>query len=228
MPVLAPITATGLLASAEVAGVGREAQSTAFLSTPGIDPLYSGVTNRTASAWRMAAMRLSAPGIPPPASCSSVSSNGSTALRSSNVMSSAPGGSSSAAARSRLRLCEPSRREPAMPSTRMVLVLVVDQREFESHRNGHVLAQHEPTLRQRRVPLQADRVAVNGGLEVDADLLDVAEGHRRPGEAACGCGRRAVALQGQGALAGQDSVADGQRRGLIDDLWMALGVEEVR
>jgi hypothetical protein len=37
------------------------------------------VTNRTASAWRMAAMSLSAPGIPPPVSRSSVSSNGSTA-----------------------------------------------------------------------------------------------------------------------------------------------------
>src|ERR1022692_3654951 len=227
MPVLAPIPATGLLASAEVAGVGREAQSTAFLSTPGIDPLYSGVTNRTASASRMAAMSLSAPGIPPPVSSSSVSSNGSTALRSSNVISSTPGGSSSPAARSRLRLCEASRREPAMPSTRMVLVLVVDQREIESHRNGDVLAQHDSTFRQRRVPLQADRLAVNGGLEVDADLLDVAEGHRRPGEAACGCGRCGLALHGQGTLAGQDSVVDGQRRGLIDDLRIALDVEEV-
>src|SRR5450755_4457693 len=206
MPVLAPITATGLLARAEVAGVGREAQSTAFFSTPGIDPLYSGVTKRTASASRIAAMRLSAPGIPPPVSSSSVSSNGSTALSFSNVMSSTPGGSSSAAARRRLRLCEASRRDPAMPSTRMVLVLVVDERELERHRNGHVLTQHEPALGQRRVPLHA------------------AERHRRPGEAARGRSRGGLALHGQSALARQGSVVDGQRRGLINDLWIALGV----
>src|SRR5450755_116871 len=228
MPVLAPITATGLLARAEVAGVGREAQSTAFFSTPGIDPLYSGVTKRTASASRIAAMRLSAPGIPPPVSISSVSSNGSTALSFSNVMSSTPGGSSSAAARRRLRLCEASRRDPAMPSTRMVLVLVVDERELERHRNGHVLAQHEPALGQRRVPLQADGVAVDRRLEVDTDLLHVAERHRRSGEAAGGRSRGGLALHGQSALARQGSVVDGQRRGLINDLWIALGVEEVR
>src|SRR5665213_1943661 len=168
MPVLAPITATGLLARAEVAGVGREAQSTAFFRTPGIDPLYSGVTKRTASASRMAAMSLSAPGMPPPVSSSSVSSNGSTTFRPSNVMSSAAGGSSAAAARRRFRLCEASRRDPAMPSTRMLLVLVVDQRELERHRNGHVLAQHEPALGQRCVPRQADRDAV--GLEWNAPL----------------------------------------------------------
>ena len=33
----------------------RETQSMAFLSTPGIDQLYSGVTNSTPSAARMAA-----------------------------------------------------------------------------------------------------------------------------------------------------------------------------
>jgi hypothetical protein len=60
-------------------GTGGPVDGVLNLSTPGIDPLYSGVTNRTASAWRMAAMSLSAPGIPPPVSRSSVSSNGSTA-----------------------------------------------------------------------------------------------------------------------------------------------------
>jgi hypothetical protein len=43
----------------------RESQSIAFFSTPGIDQLYSGVTNKTPSAARMAAARSSAgPGKP--------------------------------------------------------------------------------------------------------------------------------------------------------------------
>jgi hypothetical protein len=57
IPVLAPITATGLLRSGLLAG-GRDTQSMAFLSTPGIDELYSGVAKSTASAsaiaWRSA------------------------------------------------------------------------------------------------------------------------------------------------------------------------------
>jgi len=44
-PVLAPMTATGLLPMVFVA-IGRDTQSSAFLSTPGIDELYSGVTKR--------------------------------------------------------------------------------------------------------------------------------------------------------------------------------------
>ena len=49
-----PITATGLLRKTLVA-IGREAQSRAFLSAPGIDELYSGVAIRTASAEETAA-----------------------------------------------------------------------------------------------------------------------------------------------------------------------------
>ena len=41
-----PTTATGLLRIGAVA-LGREAQSIAFFSCPGIDELYSGVANRT-------------------------------------------------------------------------------------------------------------------------------------------------------------------------------------
>jgi hypothetical protein len=52
--VLAPTTATGLLRSAAVA-FGRDSQSTAFLSWPGMDELYSGVAKRTASASATAA-----------------------------------------------------------------------------------------------------------------------------------------------------------------------------
>ena len=54
MPALEPITATGLLRNAFVAS-GREAQSSAFLSAPGIEELYSGVAIRTASAEATAA-----------------------------------------------------------------------------------------------------------------------------------------------------------------------------
>ena len=46
---MAPASATGLLRS-ELSGKGREAQSIAFFSCPGIEPLYSGVEIRTASA----------------------------------------------------------------------------------------------------------------------------------------------------------------------------------
>jgi hypothetical protein len=49
IPVLEDITATGLFRTGDSAS-GREAQSRAFLRTPGIDELYSGVEIRTASA----------------------------------------------------------------------------------------------------------------------------------------------------------------------------------
>ena len=48
-PVLAPTTATGFPRRL-LSGKGREAQSRAFLSAPGIEALYSGVAIRTASA----------------------------------------------------------------------------------------------------------------------------------------------------------------------------------
>ena len=49
IPVLDESTATGLFSTGDSAS-GREAQSSAFLSTPGIDELYSGVAISTASA----------------------------------------------------------------------------------------------------------------------------------------------------------------------------------
>ena len=48
-PVEVPTTAAGLLRSGDSAS-GRESQSRAFLSWPGIEWLYSGVETRTASA----------------------------------------------------------------------------------------------------------------------------------------------------------------------------------
>ena len=55
MPVLALMTATGLLRSG-LCSNGRETQSSAFLSRPGIEPLYSGVANRTPSASAIAGL----------------------------------------------------------------------------------------------------------------------------------------------------------------------------
>jgi ketosteroid isomerase-like protein len=56
--VLELTTATGVLRSGD-ASSGREAQSSAFLSAPGIDELYSGVANSTASEAAIASLRLS-------------------------------------------------------------------------------------------------------------------------------------------------------------------------
>ena len=49
MPVLAPITSAGL-PRIGFSAIGRETQSSAFFSAPGIEWLYSGVAIRTASA----------------------------------------------------------------------------------------------------------------------------------------------------------------------------------
>src|SRR5436190_1039766 len=76
-PVLAPTTATGLFRSALVA-TGRETQSITFFSCPGMEALYSGVENSTASAFAIASFKratLSGRGC-----ASSSSSNGGTSL----------------------------------------------------------------------------------------------------------------------------------------------------
>jgi hypothetical protein len=53
---LEPITATGLPRNA-LSGNGRDAQSIAFLSWPGIELLYSGVAISSASAEAIASRR---------------------------------------------------------------------------------------------------------------------------------------------------------------------------
>ena len=55
-PVLAPITAAGL-SRRTLSGNGREAQSSAFLSPPGTEALYSGVAMRIASASSIASRK---------------------------------------------------------------------------------------------------------------------------------------------------------------------------
>ena len=58
MPVLDESTATGLFRTGDSTS-GRETQSSAFLRTPGIDELYSGVETSTASASSSASFRRS-------------------------------------------------------------------------------------------------------------------------------------------------------------------------
>jgi hypothetical protein len=65
----APMIPTGLPLSAAFEG-GREAQSTAFFMTPGTPWLYSGVTNSTPSAARIAALNAATPAGSPAASTS--------------------------------------------------------------------------------------------------------------------------------------------------------------
>jgi hypothetical protein len=55
LPGEVPMTADGLRAN-EFCPHGRLAQSIAFLSAPGIERLYSGVTNSTASTFAIASL----------------------------------------------------------------------------------------------------------------------------------------------------------------------------
>ena len=118
VPVLAPITATGLLRSGFPCS-GREAQSTAFLSTPGIEELYSGVANSTASA-RSIASRRAGDGqrAVPDVVVLVVRRDRLQAieeLEPASLLLDEPAGRTQ-----QLVLCESRRRLPLMPSTRIV------------------------------------------------------------------------------------------------------------
>src|SRR5664280_253954 len=195
IPVLAPMTAAGLLRRAAVAN-GREAQSTAFFSAPGIEELYSGVTNSRASALPISVRQrpTSDPGLR-----SSSSSNGGIAFRPVNATNSASGGSSAAAVRSRRPLCESLRSEPVMPRTRMAVLLAV-LRKLELDRQLDVVGQSEAALGQRRVPLQAELRAVDDGLQREADLDRAAERLVRVGDRATGLDGVGVVLDRQLAV----------------------------
>src|SRR3954454_14482424 len=191
-PVEAPTTATGLLRSGDSAS-GRESQSRAFLSWPGIEWLYSGVQTRTASASPIASKSAwtSSGRV-----CSSSSSNGGISLRPSNSTSSASPGSSSPAARRSLEVCEPARRLAEGPRTFMSLGL----RQLELDDQLDLVGEREAALGQRGVPVQAVLRAIDDRLELDADLLDVAEGHGRLGDRAARLDRAGVALDRQLAV----------------------------
>ena len=109
-PVLEESTATGLFRTGESAS-GRDAQSKAFLSTPGIEELYSGVATRTASAASSASLKSSTAAGSAPGTSSSPSYGG-IALSPSKRSTVTPAGASAAAARRSALLCEPCRRLP--------------------------------------------------------------------------------------------------------------------
>ncbi len=110
-PVLAPTTETVLFRSAASCR-GREAQSIAFLSPPGIEPLYSGVANRIASAEPHASRRRTTGSGASPLS-RSWSYTGSSAMPAASKSStSTPSGAASIAARRSLVLYEPERKLP--------------------------------------------------------------------------------------------------------------------
>src|SRR3954452_13638876 len=176
---------------------------------------------RTASASRMRALssRTSAG-----AGSSSSSLKAGMSCRPSHNSSSHPDGSFSAAARSRRVLWDSARRLPLRPRT--FIVLGADQRELDVELD--VLGEDVPAGRQRRVPVEAEVVAVEVRLEVEGAAL-VAVGILDAGGPGAGRGDLAgVALDRQLA-------ADGGRAVVLElevvraerDDGMVLDVEEV-
>src|SRR4051794_10210235 len=221
-PVEAPITSAGLLRSGLLAS-GRLAQSSAFLSPPGMDELYSGVAITTASAASMASRS-------PVTACGRSASRSSSkigrAARPSHSTSSAPDGSASAAARRSMVLWEPRRALPEMPRIRIGLGLL-DERELDDE--GDLVGERLAARGQRGVPVHAELAAVDLGLEVEVP----AGGAERVGGRR---GPRARRLDGlRDALDGQLALGDGgavlaeiDRGRLVADGRESGGIEELR
>src|SRR3954451_4903195 len=223
MPVEAPITATGLRLSG-VSASGRDTQSIAFFSWPGIEWLYSGVANRTASAAAIRSFRCVTAGCSP-SLCTS-SSYGGMSSSPSYSSNSTPDGSSEAAARRSSVLWESRRRLPDMPRTLMELGLLTSQLELDDQR--HVVGQSEAALGERGVPLEAELRAVDHGLEGDADLGVAGDVLVRADERAAAGDRMRVALDRQLAVDHKLVALDAQVGRLVAKLGVVLDVEEVR
>src|SRR3954447_15204216 len=219
IPVLAPITATGLLRSGFDTS-GREAQSTAFFSTPGIDELYSGVANRTASASAIARLRATTGAGRLP---SSSSSYGGIALRASKSSNWPPWRSTiSPAARSSFVLWESRRRLPLMPSTR---IRSLDKLQVDDDRD--LVGQRGVAARERVVPVEPEAGAVDLGLELEPEALAAVGVGSRIVDVTDDLDRLGVALQRQ--LAGHREVVAGAAdlARLEAQLREALRVEEL-
>src|SRR5215213_9394193 len=175
-PVLAPITALGF-SRRTLSGNGREAQSSAFLSPPGTEALYSGVAIRSPSESATASRKSWTAG---GGESSRSSSKMGRPARPSHSTKSTPGGSTSPAARSSLRLWEPRRTLPAMPRIRIALRLL-DERELDGQRD--LVGEHVAAGRQRHVPVHVVLGAVDHGLEVEvaAGVAERVGGGRDPG-----------------------------------------------
>src|SRR3954447_25243828 len=209
------MTAVGLPRNG-LSASGRETQSSAFLSCPGIEPLYSGVAISTASAdsirWRNSCTSAGW-------RCSSSWLNGGIVARLSYEMNSTPGPPSSCAARRSRVLSESRRRLPESARTRMSGLL--HGREAGREANG--VSEQEAARRKRGVPADAELVAIDLALELEPEALVAPRVGTGPGD-----------LRGQLDLAGDAAdreIADhlarlepgrGER-----DLGVALGVEEV-
>src|SRR5579859_168195 len=220
-PMLAPTTATGLFRSGFVAS-GREAQSIAFLSWPGTEWLYSGVAMRIASAPAIASRRsVTAAGA---GSTSSSSSYGGTAFSPSQSSSSTPSGRSSAAAWSRLLLWESRRRLPEMPRTFIVLLL----HQEEVCGQLHVVRERRLPVGELHLPVDAERAAVDGRLEVERHPLGPGRMRERVADRAFELDGNGHALQSQLA-ADRDVLARAADLGRLEpEERSPLGVKEVR
>ena len=110
----APIRPIGLPPNTRgMSAAGRDSQSTAFFITPGIELLYSGVTNSSPSAAAMPSFSACTVAGMPSAASRSPSYSGMPRIEA--MRSSTPAGISSAAARSKALLNEAWRRLPDRP-----------------------------------------------------------------------------------------------------------------
>ena len=187
MPVEAPTTATGLPRSGFVA-CGRDAQSSAFLSTPGIEALYSGVATSTASAPAIAS-RSARTGVRPAVDVV-VGVVGRDRLQPVEQLELGSG---------RQQLC----RRPEQPG--VVRVPAQGARDAQdSHRSAlqelevdaerDLVREHEAALGQRRVPVEAELRAVDDRLELEAELRVAERILDRPDDGAVGRDALGVAL----------------------------------
>src|SRR6478735_5576988 len=157
------MTAVGLPRNG-LSASGRETQSSAFLSCPGIEPLYSGVAISTAWA---ASIRCRSSCTSAGWRCSSSWLKGGIVARLSYEMNSTPGPPSSCAARRSRVLSESRRRLPESARTRMSGLL----HGREAGREGHGVSEEEATGRDRGVPADAEVVAVDLALQLEAEGL---------------------------------------------------------
>src|SRR3954451_24253993 len=221
MPVLAPTTAAGLPQSA-FSPFGRDAQSRAFLRTPGMEELYSGDAIRTASAVSIALRSRRAPAGPAPASSSW--SEGSTSFSPPKSSTAPDGGRSSAAVRSSATLCEPRRRLPEI--ARSFIYLLLHQLEVDGE--GHLVAEDLRAVRELHVPVEAVVVAIDDGLELDADPVLAIGSRHRSVDLAAGDDRLGDPLHGQLTVDEQVTIVERHLVGLEGDLRRLVSVEELR
>src|SRR4051794_16848294 len=215
-PVEAPTTAAGLLRSGDSA-IGREIQSSAFLSCPGSERLYSGVATSTASASSIAARSASTASCP---AASSSLSYGGIAFNPSYATSSAPGGSRSAAARSSRELCDPDRRLPERPRTFIGLAMNGFERDDELDREwcpgvpGHAASLHDEL---------AVHVRVDGAAIGVAPRTREGDGLGSPGLEVPGV--EAVAVVRSGGVNGGGAGGDGHAPAAVygDGRWLGGG-----